>query len=81
MRDVTRLNNRYGDDKVSDGCSIFGVMDTSGAAIPAEVAIRAIDLMRDRDNGLGGGFAAYGLYPEHEDEYALHVMYLSLIHI
>ncbi len=77
MRDVTRLNNRYGDDKVSDGCSIFGVMDTTGAPIPADVAIRAIDLMRDRDNGLGGGFAAYGLYPEHADEYAFHVMYTS----
>lgn len=77
MRDVTRLNNRYGDDKVSDGCSIFGVMDTSGAPVPADVAIRAIDLMRDRDNGLGGGFAAYGLYPEHADEYAFHIMYTS----
>jgi len=77
MRDVTRLNNRYGDDKVSDGCSIFGVMDTTGAPIPADVAIRAIDLMRDRDNGLGGGFAAYGLYPEHAEEYAFHVMYTS----
>ncbi|MBN1151911.1 MAG: glutamine amidotransferase family protein [Dehalococcoidia bacterium] len=77
MNDVTRLNNRYGDDKVSDGCSIFGVMDTSGASIPADVAIRAIDLMRDRDNGLGGGFAAYGLYPQHADEYAFHVMYTS----
>jgi len=77
MRDVTRLNNRYLDDKVSDGCSIFGVMDTTGAPIPADVAIRAIDLMRDRDNGLGGGFAAYGLYPEHADEYAFHVMYTS----
>jgi glutamate synthase domain-containing protein 1 len=77
MRDVTRINNRYMDDKVSDGCSIFGVMDTSGASIPADVAIRAIDLMRDRDNGLGGGFAAYGLYPDHADEYAFHVMYTS----
>ncbi|TFH36658.1 MAG: hypothetical protein E4G93_01765 [Dehalococcoidia bacterium] len=77
MRNVTRLNNRYDDDKVSDGCSIFGVMDTSGALIPSDVAIRAIDLMRDRDNGLGGGFAAYGLYPDHADEYAFHVMYTS----
>ena len=77
MRELTRLNNQYGDDKVSDGCSIFGVMDTSGAVIPANVAISAIDLMRDRDNGLGGGFAAYGLYPEHADEYAFHIMYTS----
>ncbi len=75
MRDLRLLNNKYGDDRVSDGCSIFGVMDTSGALIGADVPIRAIDLMRDRDNGLGGGFAAYGLYPEHEDSYAFHIMY------
>ena len=77
MKDVTRLNNPYGDDKAFDGCSIFGVMDTSGASINASVAIEAIDLMRDRDNGLGGGFAGYGIYPEHPEEYAFHVMYAS----
>jgi len=77
MIQVARCNNPHGDDKVMDGCSIFGVMDTSGASIPADVPIRAIDLMRDRDNGLGGGFAAYGLYPDHADKYALHLMYTS----
>jgi len=77
MKDVTRLNNPYGEDKAFDGCSIFGVMDTSAAGVSASVAIEAIDLMRDRDNGLGGGFAGYGIYPEHADEYAFHVMYTS----
>ncbi len=33
--------------------------------------------MHDRGNGLGGGFAIYGLYPEYADSYALHIMYLS----
>jgi glutamate synthase domain-containing protein 1 len=33
--------------------------------------------MHDRGNGLGGGFGVYGLYPEHADNYALHLMYLS----
>jgi len=77
VKDVTRLNNPYGDDKAFDGCSIFGVMDTSGTSINASVAVEAIDLMRDRDNGLGGGFAGYGIYPEHPDAYAWHVMYAS----
>jgi glutamate synthase domain-containing protein 1 len=31
--------------------------------------------MHERGNGLGGGFAAYGIYPEHPDRYAFHVMY------
>jgi glutamate synthase domain-containing protein 1 len=33
--------------------------------------------MHDRGNGLGGGFAVYGLYPEYADLYAFHIMYLS----
>ena len=31
--------------------------------------------MHDRSNGLGGGFAAYGIYPEHKDEYAFHIFF------
>jgi glutamate synthase domain-containing protein 1 len=33
--------------------------------------------MHERGNGLGGGFAIYGLYPEHAEDYALHIMYLN----
>ncbi len=33
--------------------------------------------MHDRGNGLGGGFAVYGIYPDFKDYYAFHVMYLS----
>ena len=33
--------------------------------------------MHERGNGLGGGFAVYGLYPEYADLYAFHIMYLS----
>lgn len=39
--------------------------------------VKAIVNMHDRGNGLGGGFAVYGIYPEYKDEYALHIMYLS----
>lgn len=31
--------------------------------------------MHDRSNGLGGGFAGYGIYPEYKDLYAFHVFY------
>jgi glutamate synthase domain-containing protein 1 len=33
--------------------------------------------MHERGNGLGGGFAVYGIYPEHADDYAFHIMYLN----
>ena len=39
--------------------------------------IRSIAVMRDRSNGLGGGFAGYGIYPQYKDFYALHVFYDS----
>ena len=31
--------------------------------------------MHDRSNGLGGGFAGYGIYPEYKDFYAFHIFY------
>jgi glutamate synthase domain-containing protein 1 len=33
--------------------------------------------MHDRGNGLGGGIAVYGIYPQFEEYYAFHIMYLS----
>ncbi|MFC1874841.1 glutamine amidotransferase family protein [Chloroflexota bacterium] len=77
MRDIRQINNANNDDKVIDACSIFGAMDTSGRRFSGESVVRAIANMHDRGNGLGGGFAIYGLYPEYAECYAFHVMYLS----
>jgi glutamate synthase domain-containing protein 1 len=77
MRDIRKINNPHNDDKVIDACSIFGAMDTSGRRFSGEGVIRAIANMHDRGNGLGGGFAVYGLYPEYSDFYAFHIMYLG----
>ncbi len=77
MRDIRQINNANNDDKVIDACSIFGAMDRSGGAFSGESVIKAIANMHDRGNGLGGGFAIYGLYPEYADHYAFHIMYLS----
>jgi glutamate synthase domain-containing protein 1 len=77
MKNLIQLNNTYGDDKVIDACSIFGAMDTSGRQFSGESVIKAIANMHDRGNGLGGGFAVYGLYPEHAELYTFHIMYLD----
>ncbi len=74
---LSSYNNPYGDDHVIDACSIFGVMDTTGQCFSGQGAINAIASMHDRGNGLGGGFAVYGCYPEFSDWYALHVMYME----
>ncbi|MFC2058795.1 hypothetical protein ACFLTS_04015 [Chloroflexota bacterium] len=78
MKDLRQVNNTYNDDKVIDACSIFGAMDVSGRRFSGKDVARAIGNMHDRGNGLGGGFAVYGLYPEYAEYYAFHMMYLSL---
>jgi glutamate synthase domain-containing protein 1 len=75
MKDIRQVNNPHNDDKVIDACSIFGAMNTAGERFSGEGVIRAIANMHDRGNGLGGGFAIYGLYPEYADLYAFHIMY------
>src|SRR4030042_4902113 len=77
MKDITQINNPHLDDKVIDACSIFGMMDTTGKCVSGKEIIKAIANMHVRGNGLGGGFAIYGLYPEYADLYAFHIMYLS----
>jgi glutamate synthase domain-containing protein 1 len=75
MKDLSKVNNPYGDDKVISQCSIFGMMDTSGKLHSGKKTITAISNMHERGNGLGGGFAIYGCYPDYPDDYALMVMY------
>jgi glutamate synthase domain-containing protein 1 len=77
VKDLRQVNNAYNDDRVIDACSIFGAMNTSGERFSGAGVIKAIRNMHDRGNGLGGGFAIYGLYPEYADQYAFHIMFLS----
>ena len=77
MIDLRKKNNPYSDDKVIDACSIFGAMDTTGRRFSGDGVVRAIANMHFRGNGLGGGFAIYGLYPEYSEHYAFHIMYFS----
>ncbi|HET6497573.1 MAG TPA: glutamine amidotransferase family protein [Coriobacteriia bacterium] len=53
----------------------MGICDESGALMSGEVAIRAMAVQRDRGNGLGGGFAGYGIYPEFPDHFCFHMMF------
>jgi len=59
---------------VADLCSILGIVNEGGKLFSASSIIEGITLMNERCNGLGGGFAAYGLYPEYKDYYALHML-------
>ena len=56
-------------------CGIVGIINTDRQLIDGSHIREAIRIQRDRGNGLGGGFAVYGAYPEHKDQYAFHIMY------
>lgn len=56
-------------------CSIFGAMNRDGERFTGKRVIRAMANMHHRGNGLGGGFAAYGIYPEFREYYAFHLMF------
>ncbi|MCL2211967.1 MAG: glutamine amidotransferase family protein [Treponema sp.] len=66
-----------GHTRIPSGCAISGIINKSGKRINGQTIINSISVMHDRSNGLGGGFAAYGIYPEYKDYYAFHIFYDS----
>lgn len=68
---------KEGQIRIPAGCAISGIFSKSGARASGEAIIKSIATMHDRSNGLGGGFAGYGIYPEYKEFYAFHVFYDS----
>ncbi len=66
---------KEGKVRIPSGCAISGIFAKDGARIDGTKAIKSIAVMHDRSNGLGGGFAGYGIYPEYKDYYAFHLFY------
>lgn len=62
-------------EKEISGCSLTGFINEDGTRVNGEAIIQSIALMNERSNGLGGGFAGYGIYPEMKEFYALHIIY------
>lgn len=69
---------KEGQVRIPSGCAISGIFARDGHGISGDVARRSIAVMHDRSNGLGGGFAGYGIYPEYKNHYALHLFYDDL---
>lgn len=64
-----------GQIRIPSGCAIAAVISRTGEKITGEKIIDSMKPMYDRSNGLGGGFAAYGIYPEYREQYALHFFF------
>ncbi|NLJ48489.1 MAG: glutamine amidotransferase family protein [Candidatus Atribacteria bacterium] len=61
--------------RIPSGCAVVGILNQNGLRITGDTIIRSISVMHDRSNGLGGGFAGYGIYPDFPDLYAFHLLY------
>lgn len=66
---------KEGQVRIPSGCAISGIFSKDARPVCGEEIIRSIAVMHDRSNGLGGGFAGYGIYPEYAQYYAFHVFY------
>ena len=64
-----------GDVRIPSGCAISTVISREGRRITGQGIINSMRPMRERSNGLGGGFAGYGIYPEYKDFFAIHIFY------
>ena len=67
------MNHNY--QKDISGCGLTGILNRKKERVSGGVIAKSLCLMNDRGNGLGAGYAAYGIYPDFEDFYAFHVMY------
>ena len=64
-----------GQVRIPSGCAIAAVISKDGNRMSGEMITNSMKPMHDRSNGLGGGFAGYGIYPEYKEFYALHLFY------
>lgn len=66
---------KEGQIRIPSGCAVSGFINKDGLLTDGSSIIKSIAVMHERSNGLGGGFAVYGIYPEYKDYYALHIFY------
>ena len=64
-----------GQVRIPSGCAIAAAISKSGTRFSGAGIVDAMAPMHERSNGLGGGFAGYGIYPEYKDFYALHMFF------
>ena len=64
-----------GQVRIPSGCAIAAVISREGNRMSGGTIANAMKPMHDRSNGLGGGFAGYGIYPEYKELYAFHLFF------
>lgn len=57
-----------------DACGIAGLFNLDKKVVSGEKIKGMIEVMKERENGLGGGFAAYGLFPRFKEQYCIQLL-------
>ncbi len=66
-----------GQVRIPSGCAVSAVISKDGNKMSGEMITNSMKPMHDRSNGLGGGFAGYGIYPAYKEFYAFHMFFDS----
>ena len=66
-KDISSLTSQTKKINLTDHIKYIAHISKEGKGIRGDVITNAMKPMHDRSNGLGGGFAAYGIYPEYKD--------------
>ena len=61
--------------RIPGGCSVAGILNEKKGFIKGEQIIKMITVMHERSNGLGGGFAGWGIYPDNKDDWCFHLFF------
>ncbi|MFH1736892.1 MAG: glutamine amidotransferase family protein [Actinomycetota bacterium] len=72
---LSSTDSSYRYEKDISGCSLTGFINRGRERVSGSAVTASICNMNDRCNGLGAGYAAYGIYPEYRDDYAFHMLY------
>ncbi len=74
-KNYTSLPEEYQNERIFDGCGISGYINIDGTRDYGTKVVDMLCILHDRENGLGAGFAGYGIYPNYKDYYALHFLF------
>ncbi|MFX1406958.1 MAG: glutamine amidotransferase family protein [Promethearchaeota archaeon] len=74
-KNYTSLPKKFRNQRVFDGCGISGFINIDGSRVSGERVVEMLCILKERENGLGAGYAAYGIYPKYKDHYAFHFLF------
>ncbi len=57
-----------------EACGIAGLINVDGTRENGQRVVDMITTMTDRENGLGAGYACYGLFPDNADQYCVQLL-------